>query len=190
MLQNKLSLGVATFRFKLLFIFDSLWVRKQIHQSFLRNSKALGLTTVRWRGFLLKISNRYYQLPPLQLTGEVFVGAWPSSPAKDLANADRDRKGHDKEPFTIWGCRASTKGLVSANAETDGGGGRTFCSAVELQLGMSHWKLDLHLWTWSWLWKTEKGAGTALTPVLLLVMALITAFGHDHVFVIVCLRFL
>lgn len=63
-------------------------------------------------------------------------------------------------------------------------------------------------WSYSWVRRTENltftsgpdpgsgrrreggaGAGPALTPVLLLVMALITAPGHDHVFVIVCWRF-
>lgn len=109
-----LRLGVATFRFKFLLIFNSCWVPKQTDQSLLRNSKALGLTAVMWHDFLLKISNRYHQLPPQQLTGGVFVVARPSSPVKDPAGADRDRQGHGKEPFTIWGCTASTKALVSA----------------------------------------------------------------------------
>lgn len=112
-IPHKLT-NVATLRYKLLLISDSLWVCKWTDQSLLRNSKALALTTVLWHDCLLKISNRYHQLLPLQLTGEVFVVARPSCPAKDPAGADRDRKGHDKEPFTIWGCTAFTKALVSA----------------------------------------------------------------------------
>lgn len=39
------------------------------------NMISRGLTTLLRHDFLLKISNRYHQLPALQLTGEVFVVA-------------------------------------------------------------------------------------------------------------------
>lgn len=176
---HKLTLGVATFRSV------NFSVSKQTDQSVLRNSKALGLTTVLWHDFLLKISNRYHQLPPLQLTGEVFVVARPSSPAKDPAGADRDRKGHCKEPFTIWGCTASTKALVSARCwnRRSGRPNLLLCGgATAGYVALKTWPSPLDL-----ILALEDGGGwLGLHSVLLLVMALITAPGHDYVFVILC----
>lgn len=55
----------------------------------------------------------------------------------------------------------------------------------------SHWQLDLHLWIWLWFWMEDRGPCPGMTPVTVLVMALIATRGlwvyqgtHDYVWVL------
>lgn len=103
----------------------------------------------------------------------------PTVTARATTRNHLQSEGAAAPPQKLWSVQ---------DAETDGAG-----------------RPDLLLcgWSYSWDHRTENltftsgpdpgsgrrrrgGAGPALTPVLLLVMALITAPGHDHVFVIAC----